>query len=364
MVTGTHDFQHLDFGSVLTPERAAALSTASGLSFASILQAANSAMAAVTSNVPALVRALTVQTDQEEAGEEPSANFQVQYGSEYAVAMPQRGEALTHQLPIRKLDIATQFTEDWLDNASERHIAVTLNGLTEAFQKAHVALTLDALFNITALPLTENSTTTSPKFIGFTAQDPAYGKITLADGSVVTSPYTHYLRNTAANLRVAITDARARLLARGESGPFDLFPSPAAASAISLLDDFVDAGDAFVRPGLGADEALVNAEVYLGVIRGTQIRVRQPVGQIVDSGTESWFALVKTNGDNAEGNPIAWRYSQRYGVTPSLRSRSMYPLDYATAVHRVGFGVNKRFGATLVKISASGNYTAPVIRGS
>lgn len=364
MSHGTHDFANIDLGPQLTPERAAAIRTSAGVSFGDILSSLSAAMAAVTANMDPLVRALTVQTTNEQTEPETTGGFQVQYGSEYAVAMPQVSEELTHLLPIRKMDIATQFTEEFLDNADMTRLNRRFDLLSDGFRIADKVLTLDTLFNPTAAPVTENSVETSPKFIGFSSSDPYNGKVTLPDGTVITSAYSHYIRDTSANLATAIDTAIGRLSARGVVGPFDIVPSPDAADLIAGLDNFVDAGDALVRPGGDTDEALVDANVYIGVLRGKNVRVRRPEERILDDTGQAWFAMVKTYGENAVGNPLALRYSERYGLTPRIRSRSLYPLDYATAIRRVGFGVNNRFGAVLVKVASSGDYTAPQIRGN
>lgn len=363
MAYGTHDLPYVDLGPQLTLDRALALSTRNGVSFDSILRGANAAMASVTSNVHPLVSALTYQTDQDVAGSEDGGTFQIQYGSEYAVAQPQRLEHIEHMLPYRKYDAATQFTEDFLDNASPERIAAVLDAMATGYRRLHLALTLDTLFNPAATTLNENSTTTSPKFVGYDAvNDPAYGKLTLQDGTVITAGYTHYIRDTTANISVAIDAAITKLKARGAVGPFEIFPSTAAATAIQAMSDFVWAGAAYVRPAQGTAEALVPTDTYDGVIQRRDILVRKPITQIVDGGVP-YFAVVKREGDNAPGNPLRWRYLPKYGLTPVIRSRSMYPLDYATTVHRSGFGVGNRFGAALVKLSASGNYTAPTIQG-
>lgn len=364
MAYGTHDFSQIDLGPQLSPERAAALRTAAGVSFGDILRSLNAAMQSVTTNMDPLVRALTVQTTSEETEPLTTGGYQVQYGSEFAVAMPQISDELTHLLPIRKMDIANLFTEEFLDNTNMERLNRRFDRLGDGFRIAHKVLTLDTLFNPTAAPVTENSVEISPKFIGFSASDPYNGRVRLPDGTVISSSYSHYLRDTVANLAAMIDTAVARLQANGGVGPFEIIPSSAAAGHISALDSFVDAGDPNVRVGSGTDEAMVDPNVYIGVLRGKNVFVRKPEGRIVDDGSASWFAMVKTYGDNAEGNPLAMRYSERYGLTPTIRSRSMYPLDYATAVHRVGFGVNERFGAVLAKIAASGDYTAPQIRGN
>lgn len=361
---GTHDFSLIDLGPQLSPERAAALNTSAGVSFGEILRALNAAMAAVTDNVDPLVRALTVQTTEERTDTELTGEFRVEYGSEYAVAMPQVSGEISHLLSIRELDIATQFTEELLDNASLLSLMDRFDKLGDAFRRAHKVLTLDTLYNPTAKPVTENSLERSPKFIGFDADDPYYGEVTLVDGSVVSAPYSHYLRDTTANLLALIDLALVRAKSRGQVGPFDIVPSPNAADAITSLVEFVSAGDALVRPGMGAEEAVVDSNTYLGVLRGRNIRVRAPEDRIIDADGQAWFALVKTFGDNTPGNPIAWRYSEKYGLTPTVRSRSQYPLDYATAIHRSDFSVNQRFGAVLAQVGTAGTYIAPQIRGN
>ena len=363
MAYGTHDFPFLDFGDQ-DINRIAARQTAAGVSFANILTGANAAMGATVQNLDPIVGALASQTDQAEAEEDYSAVFQVEFGSEYAVARPQRSDGITHQLPIRKLDVAAQFTEDFLDNATEARIANHLDGLTRSFQTAFEAMALDALFNPAGIPVTENSGTLSPKLIGFDANDPAYGRVTLADGTVLASPYSHYLNDTPANLGAAIQTAITRLRARGVQGPFDIVGSPAAVAAISGLDNYVNAGDPLVRNGQGTAEANVDMGIYAGVLQGWNVRVRHANDRIQDVGNSFWFSVFKTNGQFASGNPVAWRYDGRRGVTPVLRSRSMYPLDYATVIASAGFGIGNRFGAVAVHIEdTAGGYDAPVIRG-
>lgn len=363
MPVGTHDFAFLDFPESLPADRAAGMSTASGVPFASILRAASSAMGSITQNISPTAAALTVQTDQEEAGETFSNPFVVEYSREYSVALPQRGDKISHLLPVRKMDAATQYTEEFLDNVTDRQIAVSLDGLSNAFRRVPLTASLGVLFDPAAVPVTENSSSMSPKFIGYDGADPAYGRVSLADGTLLASPYTHYQRVDTAGLLAGIDAAIVKLQARGEAGPFDIFPSPNAATAIAgLTGVFISTGDAYVRPAQGTAEALVDPNVYMGVLQGRDVRVRKPITEVVDDSTNGTFALVKTYGANAAGNPIAWRFLPKYGLTPILRSRSLYPLEYATVIARWGFGVSNRFGAVLTRIAATGAYVAPQIR--
>lgn len=365
MAYGTNDFQFLDF-SEQDLNRIAARQTANGVSFANILTAANNAMAAAVSDLDPVIGALTVQTDQSESDEDYSAVFQVEYGSEYAVARPQRSEGISHLLPIRKMDVASQFTEEFLDNASEARIASHLDGLATAFRRVNLALTLDAVFNPAAQTVTESSTTESPKLVGYTGSDPAYGKVTLADGTVVASPYSHYINDTPANLLASIDAAIVKLKARGQNGPFDIVGSEDAITAIAGLDQFYETADPLIGQALGEAMANLDSGTYAGALKGRNVRIRHAVPEIQDdSGSGSyWFAVFKSFGQFAPGNVVGWRYDGRYGVAPVLRSRSLYPLDYATAIYRAGFGVNNRFGAVAVHIETSaGGYDAPTISG-
>lgn len=363
MAYGTHDFPFLDF-SEQDLNRIAARQTANGVSFANILTAANNAMAAAVNDLDPIIGALTMQTSDPESDEDYSAVFQVEYGSEYAVARPQRSEGISHLLPIRKMDVASQFTEEFLDNATEARIAAHLDGLTTAFRRVNLALTLDAVFNPNAQTVTENSTTESPKLVGYDANDPAYGKVTLADGTVVSSPYSHYLNDTPANLLAAIDAAIVKLKARGVTGPFDIVGSTDAIDAISALDQFYETQDPLIGQALGEAMANLDAGQYAGALKGRNVRVRHAVSEIQDATGQYWFAVFKSFGQFAPGNVVGWRYDERYGVAPVLRSRSLYPLDYATAIYRAGFGINNRFGAVAVNIETTANgYTAPTITG-
>lgn len=356
---GTHDFQFLDFGNQ-NINSIANQSTAAGLSFADILGAANAAMAE-TVNIDPVIATLVVDTDQEEATPDYSAAFQLEYGSEYAVARPQLGQEVTHSLPIRRIDIASQFTEDFLDNASEIQIANHLQGIVTGYKNGYAAMVLDAFFNPAAVAVRPGSATMSPKFVGFTSDDPYYGEVVFPDGERLASPYSHYISETPTNLLAAIQTAASRVRRRrGYTGVIDIYPSEGAAADIAGLTEFVSAGDALTRVASGEEEALVDPDTYIGVIKGTNIRVRQPISRILDDGDTYWFGVAAPS----FSAPIAWRFDPRRGKTPKLRSRSLFPLDYATVIAEAGFGVNDRFAGAAVKISAGGGaYTPPTILG-
>jgi hypothetical protein len=364
MAYGTHDFPFLDFGDQ-DINRIAALQTGAGVSFANILTAANNALNASTQSLDPTVMSLVYQTDQVEVGRDRSAKFQVEYGSEYAAARAQRGgPPVSHMLPIRPIDIATQWTEDYLDNVSEREMVEELQGLSDGFKAFFETEPLNALFSPTAMTVSRESSIESPKLIGFDTDDPAYGKISLADGTLLASPYSHYLNDTPANLLASIDAALVKLKARGDTGPFDIIGSPDAVNAISALDVFYETGDPLIGQALGEASANLDAGQFAGALKGRNVRVRHAVGAIQDGSGEYWFAVYKTFGQNDPGNVVGWRYNGRKGVTPRLRSRSLYPLDYATAVGEAGFGILNRFRAVVVNIEATANgYTAPTIRG-
>lgn len=360
MPYGTNDLQFLDFGRQNLTQ-IANQTTAAGISFGDILSAANSAMAATVAIDP-VIATLIQDTDSEDAGIDYSASFQLEFGSEYAVARPQRATSVGHQLPIRRLDIASQFTEDFLENASEEEIGNHLQGIVNGYKNGFEAMALDALFRPTAIPLTATSTSMSPKLIGYDANDPAYGRVVFSDGTVLASPYSHYISETPANLLAAIKTAASRVRRRKNyQGILEIYPSEGALALIAALPDFVSAGDSLVRVASGTEEATVDANLFAGVIKGTSIRVRLPITRILDgAGASVWFAVAAPDFTK----PIAWRYNPRRGKTPILRSRSMFPLDYATVIAEAGFGINDRFGASVVKIStAGGAYTPPSILG-
>lgn len=362
MAYGTHDFKFLDF-SEQDLNRIAARQTAAGVSFADILTAANNAMAATVQVDPAIA-SLTYQTDASEAGKDRSARFQVEQRGEYSTARPQRGMSVSHLLPIRKFDIATQWTEDFLDYASELDIAQELDGLSSGWRSFFNTEPLNALFNPAAIPVTEDSTTTSPKLIGYTGSDPAYGKVTLNDGTIVDTPYTHYLNDVAANLLASIDAALVLLKARGQTGPFDILGSPDAITAISALTEFYETGDPLIGQALGEASANLDSGAFAGALKGRNVRVRHAVDAIQDGSGSYWFAVYKSFGQNALGNPVAWRFNARKGVVPQIRSRELYPLSYATSIGEAGFGIGNRFGAVAVNIETTANgYAAPTISG-
>lgn len=362
MAYGTHDFQYLDF-SEQDLNRIAARQTSAGVSFANILTAANNAMAATVQIDPAIA-SLTFQTDQSEAGRDRSARFQVERRGEYSVARPQRGMSVSHLLPIRRYDIATQWTEDFLDYASEFDIATELQGLSDGWRSFFNTEPLVALFDPTAQAITEDSSDTSPKLIGYDANDPAYGKVTLGDGTIVSSPYSHYLNDTPANLLAAIDAAIVKLKARGATGPFDILGSPDAITAISALDEFYATSDPLIGQALGEANANLDSAAFAGALKGRNVRVRHAVDAIQDGSGSYWFAVYKSFGQNAVNNPVAWRFNPRKGVVPQIRSRELFPLSYATTIGEAGFGIGNRFGAVVVNIETTANgYAAPTISG-
>ena len=363
MAFGTHDFALLDLGDH-DVERVKAMQTIAGVSFGNILTAMNNAMSATVDNLDPVVGALTTRTTDVEIDDVSEDGFQVQYGSEFAVAMPQYSADINHALPIRKMDQAVQFTEEFLENSTEPQIARRLNRITTGYQNAFEALVLEALFNPNEVPITRGSSTMSPKFIGYKSDDPAYGKITLGNGTVITNPYSHYINDTPANLATAIATALSRLKARGKTGPFDIVGSSGAIGAISALPSFVASTDPLVQEGSGSEVARGVTTNHVGVLKGLNVRVYEANDRIQDDGSSYWFAVFKSNGQWGEDNAVGWKYEPRYGVAPLLRTRSMYPFDYATTIVRAGFSAYDRFGAVLVNIEATANgYTAPSIRG-
>lgn len=359
MAYGTHDFPFLDFGGQ-NINAIASQTTGSGISFADILSAANAAMGE-TVNIDPVISSLVVDTDQEEAEPDYSAAFQLEYGSEYAVARPQRAEEAKHSLPIRRVDMASQFTEDFLDSASEMKIANHLQGIVTGYKNGFEAMALTALFDPAPMAITPGSASMSPKLVGYDVADPYYGKVVFPDGVTLAAPYSHYVVETPANLLAAIQTAVARVRRRRSyGGVVDIYPSVGAAELISALPEFVPAGDALTRVASGEEEALVDPNVYIGVIKGTMVRVRQPLARILDDGDDVWFAVAAPG----VAAPIAWRYDAGRGKTPRLRSRSLFPLDYATCIAEAGFGIADRFSASVVMISATEtDYAPPAILG-
>jgi len=146
----------------------------------------------------------------------------------------------------------------------------------------------------------------------------------------------------------------------GTKSGFEIQGSQNATDRLKGLPSWVDAQAALVARSNANEYALVDPEVYAGVVYGN-VRVRLPIDDWSDTDSDYHFAIFKSYGAFDPRNPLAWRIDPMYGRGAYVRFRDVYPLANAVVVQRFGIGVMNRVGAALYNVKASGNYAAPTI---
>lgn len=356
-MNGRLDTTHVDLGT-LDPNYVLALQTRSGLNFADLVNTLSSELQGLNGGLRPDLAELVYPTTALEAGIVTDGTSDLpQVRDEYTVTRPSVSErALNHPLPIRDFEKTLGFTEDKLEEIKLDEFTAQVRMHRRSYEKLYEVSIYGRLFGDAEVPVGKRSTALSPGFAGsgsgtnvFTGEFP--------DGQAVPGGYTHYLRDTVANIGV-VTLAGVKLLRRWYPGPFDLIGSQAVIDAISALPttQFAPSGSLLVRPGAGTAEALVDATRYVGVLHG-DIRVHLATSAF----TSNHLAIYKTFGQFSPNNPLAWRYDDLRGRGVVVKSRQMTPLVDAISSQRFGIGVNNRTAAVLVSLAASGNYTPPTI---
>ena len=358
MPFGMIDTSFIDFPSTLDAAYLRGLTTRSGLQFVDLAQALDRELAALNAATDPLVASLVAPTTREFSRATNGDAFNVTRKGQYTVARPQQTETKAHMLPLDDWDVSVGFTEDGLEDISEEDFNDQVRAMRRGWEVRHRKEALFRLFSDAELEVAANTTALSPGFAGsgsggnvFTGSYP--------NGTPVPGGYTHYLRDTAANIGPVLLAARNLLKRMGQPPPYDLVAPSAQIDAIVALGTaggFVPAGSALVRVGSGQAEAQVDPATYVGVLH-QEIRVQ--VG--IEDFTDANIAVFKSFGPFAANNPLAWRYDTLRGRDVTVRTRALYPLADAESRQRFGFGANNRTAAVLVRLAGAGNYVAPVI---
>ena len=359
MPFGYLDTTYIDFPAGVDVAYLQGLRTRAGVDFPRILREIDSRLAALNTGLDPLVAALITPTTEQYSDTSGPSAFQVDERGEYTIARPQLAEGGAHMLPIRGYDVSLGFTEDGLESMSLARIVTNIESMLLGMRKLYRRQALTRLFSDAEVRVAAATTVTSPGFAGSGTGDNVFPRTSYPDGTTLPSPYSHYYRVASAALAAGIKAARDRLK-RWHAGPFDLVASAdmisliVAIAATNPADGFVSAGSALVRAGSGANEAIVDATVYLGVLFG-DIRVHMALDDFATAN----IAIFKSYGALSPQNPLAWRYDEIKGRGAALRYRDLYPLSNAVLKQDFGIGVNDRTAAVLLYIASSGDYTPP-----
>jgi hypothetical protein len=359
MPFGYLDTRYIDFPAGVDVAYIQGLRTRAGVDFPRLLREIDSRLGALNTGVDPLVAQLITPTTEEYADTSGPSAFQVDERGEYTLARPQLAEGGAHMLPLRGYDVTLGLTEDGLESMSLDRILTNIDSMFLGFRSLYRRMALTRLFSDIEVRVAPKTVVTSPGFAGSGTGDNVFPRTSYPDGTPLPAPYSHYYRCASADLAATLKLARNRLR-KWHKGPFDLVAPSAQISAITAIsadnpaDGFVSAGSALVRQGSGANEATVDATIYLGVLFG-DIRVHMEI----DDFSSANIALFKSYGALSPQNPLAWRYDTLKGRGAALRYRDLYPLANAVLKQDFGIGTNDRTAAVLISVAANGNYTPP-----
>lgn len=359
MPFGILDTRYIDFPAGVDVAYLQGLRTRAGVDFPRLLREIDARLGALNTGLDPLVAALVTSTTEQYADTSGPSAFAVDERGEYTIARPQLAEGGAHMLPLRGYDVSLGFTEDGLESMSLNRIIANIESMLLGMRRLYRRQALTRLFSDTEVRVAPGTTVTSPGFAGSGTGDNVFPRTTYPDGVALPDPYSHYYRIAAAGLAAGLKTARDRLR-RWHRGPFDLIAPAAQVSAIvgisadNPADGFVSAGSALVRAGTGANEALVDGSVYLGVLFG-DVRVHMEI----DDFSSANIAMFKSYGPLSPQNALAWRYDEVKGRGAALRYRDLYPLANAVLKQDFGIGVNDRTAAVLITVADNGDYVAP-----
>lgn len=357
MPFGILDTQYIDLPAGIDRAYLEGLRTRAGVDFSRILRELDSRLGALNGGMDSLLATLLAPpTTEETADTSMPMAFEVNERGEYTFARPQYVEGAAHMLSMRHYDVSLGFTEDGLETMSLGRITLNIDSLFLGMRKLYRKEILKRLFSDAEVRISVKTSASSPGFAGSGTGTNVFSG-TYPDGTPLPGGYTHYFRDTAANLAAILRTALTRLR-RWSSGPFDIIGSQSMIDAIVALGepDFVLAGSPLIRLGSGSNEALVDGSTYVGVF-DKDARVRLPVTDFTDPN----IVIYKSYGALRPGNALVWKYDEIEGRNAVVRSRSLYPLD--NAVLKQGFGVNvaNRVAAALIRIDAAGGYVPPTL---
>jgi hypothetical protein len=357
MVYGYLDTRHIDFPQSIDPTYLASLQNARGVSFQSVLQQLDARLAAAGRTFDPLVASLIALSSDPVAETQAGGAFRAEEEPEYGVVAPQFIEPAGHLNPIRRFQFNLGFTEDALEDMTERQILRQGDGVLRGVTRNQRVRALTRLFSADEVRVDRKSTAVSPGFAGSGTGTNVFGQ-PYPDGTDTGAGYTHYVRDTQANLITRLVTERNRL-AKWHPGPYDLATSGVMLDLIMADARFVKATPDLILRAQGDAAANVDPAQFVGVFDG-DVRVWKAINEL---GTEPNIALFKSYGVNDARNPLVYRYDERFGRAPVIRFRSMYPLDNAIIRHRFDVGVHgDRVGAVLIRIAGSGAYVAPTLQ--
>lgn len=355
MAYGYLDTKFIDLPANIDATYLRGLTTARGVSFATVLTQLDARLASLNSVADPLVAQLISYTTEAQVDGTTPSMFALEEENEYGMPRPELAEARAHMLPIRRYVKSLGFTEDGLEQMTLATLLNQFDSVAATFIRGARVKALERLFSDAEVRIDRNSTATSPGMAGSGTGGNVFSG-TYPDGTALPGGYTHYYRDEAADLAVVIKAARDRLK-RWHAPPYDLIASQTQIDLIAALADFVGAESPLILRAQGVAAANVAADEYIGVY-DQDIRVRHG---LLELGTEPNIAVFKTYGDFSAQNPLVWRYDEAFGRGAVIRSRSLYPLDQAVIRQRFGVGVRDRTAAALIRIDAAGNYVAPTI---
>lgn len=356
MPFGILDTQYIDLPANVDAVYLENLRLKSGYNFIQLLRELDSRLGALNVSLdPLLASLLAPATVDEYADTTMPMAFTITERGEYTIARPQYVEGVAHMLAVRGYDVTLGFTEDGLEDLSLVRILNNVDSLLLGLRRLYRKECLKRLFSDSEIRIAIKTTASSPGFAGSgTGGNQFVG--TYPDGTPLPVGYTHYYRDTAANLLAVIKSAKQRLFRWFGQGPFDLIAPQAMVDAIVALGPpyFYRVQRPLIRFGTAETLAELDADTYIGIV-DENIRIRIPIVDFADNN----IAIYKSNGNLSPGNPLVWKYDEVKGRAAYIRSRSMFPLADATVLQTFGVNVNNRIAATLIRIDPAGGYVPP-----
>lgn len=330
-----------------------------GTSFQEVLNSIDARLSQFNGTIdPFVASILSITTELYNEVAVPVA-FDIEEAGEYTVARPQYAEKQPSPLlPLRKWDVSTEWTEDGLLSMSLSALNLQFDSLLLGMRLNFRKQVLKRLFSASEIRVDRKTTATNPGLAGSGTGTNVFSG-NYPDGTAVPGGYTHYIREVAANRAASIIAIRDKILKWYPNAQVHLVGTQTFISAVTAdTTNFVAAGSQLIRLPAGSAEALVDANLYLGVF-ATNILVHRTV---ITEVAGDYGLIYISFGDFDTRNVLAWRYDDLYGRDAFVRSRAMFPLDQAIVVHRYGIGVSNRVAAGIVQIAGSaGAYQDPTI---
>lgn len=369
---GILDTEHVDLPRNVDLEYLQTLENRSGESFADVIAEIDARLAAANRYVdPDMAALMAPPTDEVFVDDPVSGVIEWRRHTEKAPARPGVVEGPGgHNLALESWDNSLGWTEEGLEESTTRQITAHVEAVMVGLRRRHRREFLRRLFGNHEQKVDKRTTATSPGFAGSGTGENVFNPGVFPDGYALPGAYSHYFRTTSdpTAMRTAIKTAKRYLNKWLGQGNWEIWPNVAAAGILAgLVGDatvgeekffgFVAASAPLIIPSPNDPRAQVDPAIHLGVLDG-DIRMRKP---FEDFGF-AYFAIYRTNGNFAEGNPMIWRFDALRGRGAFLRSRASFPLAQAIMLQWFGMNINNRVAAAIFQIVAgAGVYTPPVI---